>query len=89
MAISGNPLSLARDVADGYFALTPVQLKNYSPTDLKIMSNSLNQVLREIRSEQIPLEDVMAIKQKNMKISRLNHALLLIQNYCKRLRIPL
>ncbi len=89
MAISGNPVNLARDVAEGYFSITPVALKNYNPPDLKIIFKSLNQVLREIRAEQIPLEDVMAIKQKNMKISRLNTALMLIQNHCRRLRIPL
>lgn len=87
MAVGGNPLSLARDVAEGYFSITPAQLKNYAPSDLKIIFNSLNQVLREIRSLQIPLEDVMTIKQKNMKISRLNNAIMLIHNHCKRLRI--
>lgn len=89
MAISGNPISLARDVADGYFSITPVVLKNYAPTELKIIFNSLNQVMREIRSTQIPQEDVMAVKQKNMKISRLNSALMLIQNHCRRHRIPI
>lgn len=89
MAIGGNPLSLARDVAEGYFSINPVQLKNYTPADMKIILNSLNQILREVRSEQIPPEEVMTIKQKNMKISRLNNALMLIQNHCRKLRIHL
>lgn len=89
MAIAGNPKKLAQDIADGYFMLTPPLLKSYTPVDLKTIVVNLGMVARELRQELIPTEDVMAIKTRNMKLTRLNQAEMVIQAYCKKKRIPL
>ncbi len=89
MAIAGNPKKLAQDVADGYFMLTPPILKSYAPVDLKTIVVNIGIVSRELRQELIPTEDVMAIKARNMKLSRLNQAEMVIQAYCRKRRIPL
>jgi len=46
-------------------------------------------VLREVRGEVIPPEDLMAIKKKNLRIQRINQALLMLSNYCRQQKIPL
>lgn len=89
MAISGSPKKMAQDVAEGFFNLSPPTLKKYTPADLKIIMSSLAQVKRDIRQIQVPLEDVMLVKAKNMKLSRLNQAETVVRSYCKKKRIPI
>ncbi len=88
MAISGSPKKLAQDVAAGYRTFSPPLLRQYTPADIKVLLANLAMVTRDLRSEQVPLEDVMALKAKNMKISRLNQAEVIIRAYCKKMRIP-
>ena len=89
MAISGNPKKMAEDIAGGFFSLSPPVLKKYTPADLKIILNNITLVKREIRQVQVPLEDVQLVKAKNMRISRMNQAEMVLRNYCKKKRIPI
>jgi hypothetical protein len=87
MAISGNPHKLAADIAEGYLSVTMATLRKYTPVELKTISTNLNIVMREVRREQVSLEDVMALKKRNMKLQRVNNALSIIRTYCKKRRI--
>jgi hypothetical protein len=87
MPIAGSPKKLAQDIAGGYMMLSPPMLKAYTPADLKTILASLGMVAREIRQEQVPQEDVPAMKAKNMKLSRLNQAEIVLRAYCKKKRI--
>lgn len=89
MPIAGSPKKLAQDIAEGYLMLTPPLLKNYTPADLKIIVVNIGIVTRDLRQETIPLDDVMAIKSRNMKLSRLHQAEVVIQTFCKKHRFPL
>ena len=89
MPIAGSPKKLCQDIADGFLILTVPMLKNYSPADLKTIVATIAIVARDLRQEAIPLDDVMALKMRNMKLSRLNQTVTVIQAHCKRLRIPL
>jgi hypothetical protein len=89
MPIAGSPKKLAQDIADGYFMLAPPGLRKYNAADLKIILANLALVAREFRQQQIPLEDTMALKSRNMKLSRLNQSEIVIRAFCKKLRIPI
>lgn len=89
MAIIGSPKKLAQDIAAGFTMFSPPMLRSYSPSDLKTILFHIGQVSRELRQEQIPLEDVMALKMRNMKLSRLNQAEVVMRAFCKKQRIPL
>ncbi|WP_029914561.1 hypothetical protein [Pelobacter seleniigenes] len=89
MAISGSPKKMAEDIAGGFFSLSPPVLKKYTPADLKVILNNLQLVQREIRQTQVPLEDVQQVKAKNMRLSRMNQAEMVLRSYCKKKRIPL
>ena len=89
MAISGNPKKLAQDIAGGFVSLSPPVLKKYTPADLKIILSNLTLVQREVRQRQVPAEDIPLVKAKNMQISRLNQALMILRSYCKKMRIPI
>jgi len=88
MALAGNPKKLAQDVACGFTMFSPPMLKTYSPAELKILLTNLAIVTRELRAETIPLEDILALKARNMKLSRLRQAEVVIRAYCKKKRIP-
>lgn len=89
MAIAGSPKKMAHDIAEGFMSLSPPMLRQYTPVDLKTIVAHLGIVVRELRQEQTPAEDVMAIKAKNMRLSRLNQAEMVVRAFCKKGRIPL
>jgi len=81
MPIAGNPKMLAYAVSQGFQQFTPSTLRAYTVEELKVLIFNLNVVLREVRGTQVPLEDVEALKEKNVKIRRLNQALNTIQSF--------
>jgi hypothetical protein len=89
MAIPGSPKGLAKDIAEGYFALTPPILRKFTPPELKIINQNLNIVLRETRGEPVETGDVDSIRRKSLQIQRLNQALLVLASYCKQNKVPL
>jgi len=89
MALPGNPKGLAKDVAEGYFTLTPPILRKFTPPDLKTINQNLNIVLREARGEPVETGNVDTIRRKSLRIQRLNQALFVLANYCKQNRVPL
>lgn len=89
MTIIGSPKKFAQDIAAGFTMLSPPMLRSYTPADLKTILFNLGQVARELRQEQIPLEDVMALKMRNMKLSRLHQAETVIRAYGKKHRLSL
>jgi len=78
---------LAKDIAEGYISLTAVMFKGTPVDKLKLLNHELIKVLQENRSLAVDLNDFAALKSKNMKIGRLNHAMLLLKNYCKERKI--
>ncbi len=88
MSISGNPKKLAQDVRDGFALISPPQLRNYTPQDMKIVLANLAIVTRELRMVAVPLDDIMALKKRNMQLGRLRQTETIIRSYCKKKRIP-
>ena len=89
MAIAGNPKKIAQDIADGFVSLSPLTLKRYSPADLKLILANIGIVQREIRALQVPLDDVLLLKAKNIRLMRLNQGEVVLRNFCKKHRIPI
>lgn len=89
MAISGSPKKMAQDIAEGFLSLSPPMLKAYVPADFKTVLANLAVVARELRQEQFPPDDVMGIKGRNMKLSRVSQAETVVRAYCRKHRIPI
>jgi hypothetical protein len=89
VGIAGNPLIIAREIGEGFHSLTQATLKKYTPADLKIINNGLQQVLRDARGEVTPPGDAEAVRKKNLRIQRLNQAIMMLANYCRQHRVPL
>ena len=84
MPIAGSPKKMAQNVAEGFLMFSPPMLRGYSPADIKIILVNLALVTRELRREQVPLDDIMALKMRNMKLSRMNQAETVIRANCLR-----
>ena len=89
MAIVGNPKKIAQDIAEGFTSFSAPGLKKYSAADLKTILTNLAIVQREVRALQIPAEDALLIKAKNMRVSRLRQAEMVLRNFCKKMRLPI
>jgi len=81
MPIAGNPKKMASDIAHGFQQFTQATLRQYTLEDLRVILFNLNLVLRDIRSKQIPLEDMDGLKDKNNKMRRINQAVNIIQSF--------
>jgi len=81
MPIVGNPKKLASDIAYGFQQFTQASLRQYTAQDLKVILFNLNFVLRDIRSKQIPPEDMEGLKDKNNKMRRITLAVNIIQSF--------
>ena len=81
MPIAGNPKKIAYGVAQGYQQFTQANLRAYAPEELKVLAFNLNIVLREVRGMQVRPEDAENLKDKNVKIRRLNQAISTIQSF--------
>ena len=84
MTIPGNPKQFARDIADGFFVFNKSTCRQFTPAELRSIYRLLEQVARDVRAEQIPLEQVVEVQKKNMRLSRANNSLLFIRNHAKR-----
>lgn len=87
MTISGSPKMLAWDIAKSVTNFSAATIKKYTAADLKTIVVHIGIVQREIRAEQVSLDDTMAIKAKNQRLQRLNQALSIISAYAKQRRM--
>ena len=73
---------MANQLMEGYILLNRVILKKYSLKDLQVLKSEFEKLLREVRSQQPPLEDIKAIKQRNRRMQRLISSRSMIESYC-------
>lgn len=80
---------LAKEISEGYITLSPVMLKNVPVSILTKFHRELLKMLQSVRGLSIDSENFKEIKEKNMKISRVNHAMQILKYFCKERRIHL
>ncbi|MGE5236899.1 MAG: hypothetical protein ACM3O7_11175 [Acidobacteriota bacterium] len=77
--MGGSAPAMAGQVADGYSLITAVQLKRVTDPEMELLRFELEKILRELRAEQVPLDDIPAIQARNRKITRVSGAIQQIQ----------
>jgi hypothetical protein len=73
--LGGSAPAMANQIAEGYTLLTAVQLKRLSDAELDALQFELEKLLRDLRGQVIPADDVAGNQAKNRKISRVTNAL--------------
>jgi hypothetical protein len=72
---------MARDIAEGFAAVTERSFRNLTRPDLDQLAFEIERCLRDIRGEQPSLDDIQAIQQRNRRIQRLNTATVVMRSY--------
>ena len=82
MAIpGGSAFGYARDISEGFQVVTERSFKGLSKGEMDQLAFEIDRSLRDIRAEQVPVDDLPLIKAKNRKIQRLNGALMMMRGY--------
>jgi len=86
-SLAGKNIEMvARDIGDGFVTVNPIFLKRFTPEVLKKLIASMNKVMLLVRNEKFPTGDIEAIKRRNMRLSRLNNAMMIIKNFARERR---
>jgi hypothetical protein len=82
MAIpGGSAFGYARDIAEGFQSVTERSFKGLSRPEMDQLAFEIDRALRDIRAEQVAVDDLPMIQAKNRKIQRLNGALTMMRGY--------
>ncbi len=84
--LGGSAYAMARDVCEGYILLNVNLLRRMSGEELRQLRFEIERLLTGTRGEQLSLEDILAIQSKNRRISRLNSAVMMINNQIQSIR---
>jgi hypothetical protein len=79
--------SIVWDIAEGYVTVNPLFLKPLDSDVIKQLYKEIQRAQNEIRGEKFPYNDIQAIRYRNMRLQRLNSALMIIRNYLKQRKI--
>jgi hypothetical protein len=87
--MEGSPKKWAHDISEGLLSVNAVSLKRVPPPDMKLMWVNLQGVLKEVRAIAVPEGDFAALKAKNMKMTRLNQAMMILNAYARKNKVAL
>jgi hypothetical protein len=88
MAIpGGSAFGYARDIAEGFQSVTERSFKGLSRPEMDQLAFEIDRALRDIRAEQVAVDDLPMIQAKNRKIQRLNGALMMMRGYRAKAKI--
>lgn len=87
--IRGNPMAVAKDIADGYVFVNPIFFKKFEESDYKELYHCMVKVQKMVRATAPESKDHAAVRQRNMRLQRLNNSLVVLKHQCKTKRILL
>ena len=83
---SGSAFNMARDIADGYIITTELTFKQFKDPDFQSFLFEADRLLRDIRGNPPPADDVMATQNRQRRMQRLQQALTIANNARSRRR---
>jgi len=90
MQLRGKGIAaVARDVAEGFFTINPLVLKKFDPEGVKALHQQLRKLQKEVRGEEFPLHDALAIRHRNTRLQRLYSAITILEHTAKERKIRL
>lgn len=84
--MGGSAYSMARDIGEGYFAVTDRTFRKMSPAEINQLAHEIDRLLRELRGSQFPGDELQQIQARNRKIQRLNSAVMVLRGYRQRMK---
>jgi vacuolar-type H+-ATPase subunit B/Vma2 len=80
-------IAVSKDIAEGFFTINPLTLKKFDDAAIKSLHHQLKKVQTEVRNQKFPLNDVMGIRNRNMRLQRLHQALVILEHTAKERRV--
>ncbi|MBI3358578.1 MAG: hypothetical protein HY037_03185 [Nitrospirae bacterium] len=88
--LNGRSLSvIAKDIAEGFVTMNPQLLKRFSAENYKELHQFLRKSQKDIRGQNFPTKDVLAIRKRNVRLQRLHQAVTIVEYSAREKRIPL
>ncbi|HEY7112309.1 MAG TPA: hypothetical protein VIA45_05200 [Thermoanaerobaculia bacterium] len=82
----GSAYNMAQSIADGYIITTELTFKQFRDPDFQTFLFEADRLLREIRGNPAPPDDIMATQNRQRKLQRLQQALTIANNARSRRR---
>ena len=79
--------AIATDIAEGYVTVNPIFLKPLAAEAIKGLCEEVIKLQSVVRAEKFPFSDMQGIRLRNLKLSRLQQALVVIKNFARERRI--
>src|SRR5260370_25713921 len=73
----GSAYSMANSIADGYIITSELTFKKFQASDLQTLLAESDRLLREIRGNQPPIDDVQAVQTPQPRLQRVTQAITL------------
>lgn len=77
---------MVRDIVDGHLQVTERSFRRLDRAEIHKLGFELEKQLREIRSDQPPLDDIPALQHRNRRIQRLNATLMMLRAFRQKQR---
>jgi len=77
----------AFDIAEGYIVVNPIFLKSLENESLKGLYHEIARAQIEIRGDKFPHGDTQAIRIRNIRLQRLNSALMILKDFARERKI--
>lgn len=88
MAIpGGSAWAMAQNIASGHQSVTERTFSRMTRGELDKLGFELERVLREVRGDQPPLDDIPALQKRNRRIQRVNSAVMVLRAYRRQHRM--
>ena len=71
----GSAYNMAQSIADGYIITTELTFRQFKDADLQTFLFETDRLLREVRGNPAPADNVMATQARQRKLQRLQQAL--------------
>lgn len=84
--LGGSAYSMATGIAEGYHVVNERTFRGMTRADLDTFAAELERHLREVRGDQAPLDDLVAIQHRARRIQRLNTARMIMSAFRARYR---
>jgi hypothetical protein len=73
----GSAYNMAQSVSDGYIIATELTFKKFSDSDIQTFLFEADKLLREIRANQAPADDVQATQTRQRRMQRVQQVITL------------
>jgi hypothetical protein len=84
--VGGSAYYMAQNIADGYIIASELTFKKFQGSDLQTFLVEADRLLREIRGNQVAVDDVQGAQARQRRMQRVQQAITIAQNVRQRRR---